>query len=272
MTNQEKILEFIKPIMNKAHKDDLFYRALIDSALKNIDSGTAKVIGVSGKKAAGKDTFYDEYVAEIDSNAKKAPTSAAIREEASYIIGYLYEALEKEPREDPENYWNAVNEGYEKWFSIDKHQASRITDSLLPVLRSRKGVTGFDRDNEITTALQILGNEAHGEQDELYWARKMALNVLANAAVGKTSIVPDVRYERDADAVRLIHGKIVRLEISPEVQRERLMSRDGLVVPEKTLGHISETALDNYKKFDIIINSNNMSPKEVIHVVEASWK
>ena len=271
MTSEEKILEFIKPIMNKVHKDDLIYRAIIDSALDNITSGKVKVIGVSGKKAAGKDTFYDEYVAEIDSTAVKTPTSAAIREEATLIIRYLYEALTTEPAEDPDNYWSVVNEGYEKQFGIDKKHAEPITELLLKVLRNRKEVTGFDRDNEITTVLQILGNDAHSEQDELYWARKMALTALTNAALGKTSIVPDVRFERDADAVRLIHGMLIRLEISPEVQRERLMGRDGLVVPEKTLRHISEIALDNYQKFDIIIDSNNMSPKEVIHVVKASW-
>lgn len=271
MTSEDKILEFIRPIMNKKHIDDVFYRALIDSALQNITSGKAKVIGISGKKAAGKDTFYDEYVAEIDSTAVKTPTSAAIRKEASAIIAYLYDAVEKEPAENTEKYWLDVVLGYEDRFAIAKEHAEIINDLLLKVLRSRSGVTGFDRDNEITTVLQILGNDAHGEQDEKYWARKMALEALTNAALGKTSIVPDVRYERDAEAVRLIHGMIVRLEISPEVQRERLMKRDGLEVPEKTLRHISEIALDNYKKFDTIINSDNMSPKEVVHVIKASW-
>lgn len=271
MTSAEAILDFVEPVLSKNHENGIYYQTVVDAALSNIADGTAKVIGVSGKKAAGKDTFYDEYITEIDKVTAKVPTSAAIRAEATEIINFLYDALEHEPLHDVDSYWDDIASQYDEQFSIAKEQAVKINELLLKVIRDRDGVTGFDRDNEITTVLQILGNEAHAGQDELYWARKMALGVLMNAAFGITSIVPDIRYERDAEAIHLLGGKIVRLNISPEVQRERLMKRDGLVVPEKTLGHISEIALDNYEKFDTIVDSNKMSPKEVVHVVKASW-
>lgn len=270
MTSAEEVFNYIEPVMRKYEGSDTVHRAIIETALENIDNGTAKVIGVSGKKAAGKDTFYDEYVIEVDASAVKNPISAGIRKEATEIILFLYAALKEEP-ESPEVYWDKVASKFENRFSIGHTNAKAIIDLLLNVLKSRPDVTGMDRDNEITKVLQILGNDAHAAQDEKYWARTMALSALTNAALGKTSIVPDIRFLRDAEAIHLLGGKIVRLEISPEVQRERLMSRDGLVVPKETLGHISEIALDNYKKFDTIINSNNMSPKEVIHVVKASW-
>jgi len=68
----------------------------------------------------------------------------------------------------------------------------------------------------------------------------------------KDWIVPDVRFENEADAIKNKGGVLIRLN--------RITNADSTV-------HESESALDNYFKFDYIID-NNGSIDELIKVIK----
>lgn len=61
-------------------------------------------------------------------------------------------------------------------------------------------------------------------------------------------IIDDVRYVNEADGIRKHGGILIRLEGDPGNIRDN-SSRD--------LNHESETALDDYKHFDVVINTDN---------------
>lgn len=73
--------------------------------------------------------------------------------------------------------------------------------------------------------------------------------------LGKSVICDDVRYEEEVFG--LSHGGFtsIRLNVSREVQIERIKNTYGKVNYER-LDHPSEVDLDNYKNFDYIVNAS----------------
>ena len=61
-------------------------------------------------------------------------------------------------------------------------------------------------------------------------------------------ILDDVRFKEEADYVKKMGGKLIRLEGDP-----------GNILKDCTrdLTHVSETDLDDYEDFDLVINTNN---------------
>lgn len=59
-------------------------------------------------------------------------------------------------------------------------------------------------------------------------------------------IIDDVRFPNEADQIKKLGGIVIRLEGDPDDIKSKT-SRD--------LGHISETALDDYEHFDLIMNT-----------------
>lgn len=94
-------------------------------------------------------------------------------------------------------------------------------------------------------------------------------SVMDELAVGKSVSMTDSRFPNEMDAVIASGGVAVRLNVSPEVQSKRIMSRDNVVVTEEARAHPSETSLDNYPHFHAIVDTDNKLPQEVaVNVLE----
>jgi len=97
-----------------------------------------------------------------------------------------------------------------------------------------------------------IGN-IYRKYDPNYWV-KTVLDVIKSNPTKKIMIT-DVRFPNEADAIRNHGGILVRLNRHPK--------RDNLVSDE-TKKSISETALDNYKKWDFELEAqNNETPDQL---------
>ena len=112
----------------------------------------------------------------------------------------------------------------------------------------REGDTGaWDEDAFIAVktpakrvAYQLLGQAVRGV-DPLFWVRAAVESVDWER---EFPIFTDVRMPNEVAALYDAGAPVVYLRVSPQVQRERLMGRDGSLPSEEALRHETETALD----------------------------
>lgn len=89
-------------------------------------------------------------------------------------------------------------------------------------------------------AYQLLGQSVRSV-DPGYWVRAAVENVDWGR---EFPIFTDVRTPNEVSALYDAGAPVVCLRVSPQVQRERLMGRDGALPSEEALHHETETALD----------------------------
>lgn len=88
---------------------------------------------------------------------------------------------------------------------------------------------------EVRELLQHHGTDIRRKQDYDYWIKAMDEQITD----GDNVIIDDVRFPNEADFVKKREGILVRINPYPEWK------------PEKHSDHISETALDDYKGWNI---------------------
>lgn len=89
-------------------------------------------------------------------------------------------------------------------------------------------------------AYQLLGQSVRGV-DSGYWVRAAVENVDWGS---EFPIFTDVRTPNEVSALYDAGAPVVYLRVSPQVQRERLLGRDGSLPSDAALAHETETALD----------------------------
>lgn len=89
-------------------------------------------------------------------------------------------------------------------------------------------------------AYQLLGQTVRGV-DSGYWVRAAVNGVDWER---EFPIFTDVRMPNEVEALYDAGAPVVCLRVSPQVQRERLMGRDGALPSVEALRHETETALD----------------------------
>ena len=89
-------------------------------------------------------------------------------------------------------------------------------------------------------AYQLLGQSVRGV-DSGYWVRAAVNGVDWGR---EFPIFADVRMPNEVEALYDAGAPVVYLTVSPQVQRERLMARDGSLPSESALSQETETALD----------------------------
>ena len=112
----------------------------------------------------------------------------------------------------------------------------------------REGDTGaWDEDVFISVktpakrvAYQLLGQTVRSV-DSGYWVRAAVESVDWER---EFPIFTDVRMPNEVAALYDAGAPVVCLRVSPQVQRERLLARDGSMPSESALAHETETALD----------------------------
>lgn len=112
----------------------------------------------------------------------------------------------------------------------------------------REGDTGaWDEDTFIASktpakrvAYQLLGQTVRSV-DSGYWVRAAVDSVDWER---EFTIFTDVRMPNEVEALYDAGAPVVCLRVSPQVQRERLMGRDGSLPSDEALAHETEAALD----------------------------
>lgn len=230
-------------------------------ALYNLQNGKASFVTVSGKIGAGKDTVAPLLLdlMEISESERKQDSFArTLKEEIDQVIQIVIAA------EDAETAAQLV--AVTQDVSIEK---ARITVNYIwDEVNEDVTLTAYSRTKGIRSALQFWGTEVRREQDDNYWVNKTIQRVLLEACKGISSYITDSRFPNEADAVRDAGGLTVRLLVSPEEQERRIAARDGLTISAEARAHVSETALDDYDNFHIVIDTDELDAKAVAGVIK----
>jgi dephospho-CoA kinase len=244
---------------------------VLSKALGAINNGSVSILGFSGKKGAGKDTFAEGFRKLLESEGRQVETIAfasALKGEATSIIEQIRFWLKIE------NISLTKNEFLAKLAQTNNfhvHQAEHIYNLVAEDLSNDERLDGWSRTRSALALVQYLGTEVRQPQDKLYWVRRTIQDVTVNAVMGITTIISDVRFLHEVESIQDIGAYVVRVNVSPEVQSARLTKRDNIVLTAAALNHRSETELDTYEKFDDIVDNNSGDVNEKIRAAYARY-
>lgn len=247
---------------------------VLSKALGAINDGTVSIFGFSGKKGAGKDTFADGFRKTLEAEGRQVETIAfagALKGEATSIIEQIRFWLKIENA----SLTSTKNEFLAKLAQTNNFyvsQAEHIYNLLVEdIVNNDDSLDGWSRTPSVLALLQYLGTEVRQPQDKLYWVRRTIDSITVNAVMGISTIVSDVRFLHEVESIQEIGAYVVRVNVSPEIQTERLAKRDNITPTAAALNHRSETELDNYEKFDDVVDNDYGDVKEKIHDAYTRW-
>lgn len=212
------------------------------------------LIGISGKKQSGKDTVC---------------TIIQLIEHALYLASYDIEKMSKEhiideitehlELKEPARYGLCPRRV--AFAGRLKQCAAMILGETLETFESEEGKNSPnklglpDSDGSIMTNrkfLQLFGTEVGRQINKDIWVKSLIADHENSQLNGHRVdwIVTDVRFPNEADAIKEAGGVLIRVNKNSEVVDE----------------HPSEIALDNYDKFDYIIN-NKGSLEDLVSIV-----
>jgi dephospho-CoA kinase len=118
----------------------------------------------------------------------------------------------------------------------------------------------FQQQGKNRALLQALG-ERMRQIDEHVWIRYVVKQIPPD----KNVIISDVRYKNEADTLRELGFKLIRLVITPEEQERRIQKLYPNLARE-LLSHVSEIELDSYA-FDYVLDAD-LGQKELIACID----
>jgi hypothetical protein len=203
------------------------------------------VIGISGKIGSGKDYLTGKLVEELNARGRTTAHSSfakPLKRELGEIINVLKANRELSPEEA--NLFVAAR------FDMTVEQASWLVERLYPEL-DIPDLDGWSRTLGVRGCLQLLGTDIRRAQNPDYWTERFFAE--ANSLNADFVFASDGRFPNEIDGVNAKNGVTLRLDISEETLKQRRNNRDGITYTPEQLNHISETALDDYKDFDVFV-------------------
>lgn len=225
---------------------------IAESALNNIAEGRVIFLTISGKIGAGKDTVAPRVVELLNfKHSVHESFAGPLRQEVNQVIDCIKRAA---------SFDEAMSLVEEELNSVNHFE---VVEALYKDVKTGKVKTAFDRTSSSRRALQWWGTEVRRSIDTDYWVKKAMKSSIEKLAAGTSIYVTDSRFPNEAASITQIGGLLVRLLVSPEEQRRRIVSRDGIEPNEAAVSHISETSMDDYD-FENIIDTDVYSTEEVI--------
>ena len=225
---------------------------LVEQAVANLEAKQAIFLTVSGKLGAGKDT-----IAPLITQALGFPSAEheffarPLKEEVNQVVAIIQEVRSLEEAILASN------------ILLHTELSAEPVTAIYEAVKSGELTSAYDRTAEMRRALQLWGTEVRRSVDENYWVKKATQSAIAKIAEGISVYVTDSRFPNEADAIDDIGGMVVRIVVSPEEQRRRIMARDGIEPDPNAINHVSETSLDDYD-FRISILTDNKSIEDVV--------
>lgn len=212
------------------------------------------LLALSGKQASGKDTIGSAVMQRLDIPHTKISLASALRREIDEILTHLRNAI------------THTDLAYR--LNAPLHAAKEISSILAPAVDD-PSITSHSRTPEIRKALQHWGTEVRKQQDDAYFLKLLSTEIEYNISNNISMYCTDTRFESEADFLKSFGFTTVRLEIPQDVQKTRIYLRDGIIVSDDALQHSSETGLDNYSHFDLVLDATNHIDDNVKKVVQA---
>lgn len=219
------------------------------------------IIGISGKIGSGKNYLSEKLIQELTKlgyTTSEASFASALRSELNRIIKTIkVDYLDAVPFKETIHNMSDI-------YSMTIGESALLHALLIDDIIEHGDFNANSRTEGVRRALQILGTDIRRKNDNNYWVKEFHRTVPESDFV----LVTDVRFPNEADSVVSHEGVMIRLEVSQDVINERIQGRDGLQYSEDALAHPSETALDNYEKFDIIVNDKFIAEEIVNKIVD----
>lgn len=247
----------------KADKEAL---TALPQAVKNLQEGKVKVLAVSGKKGSGKDTFTAELGKHLGTPFMMYAFAAELKAEAQQMFNIIEMLYKSGSTEDM--IVNDLIQVYRLWsIPFITKNMHLFVQGIIEDLNNGISPDSYKRSPGVWRGLQLLGTDIRRQQDNDYWVKKTIAFIVKKLEEGTSVFVSDVRFLNEIKAMEDLGAPTIRMEVTPEVQRERLIGRDGTEPTQEALTHPSEVSLDDYV-FDIVVDNNgSLSIAENVHRV-----
>lgn len=234
---------------------------LVGIAWAKLVSGEVTLLALSGKMGSGKDTIAPAVLVALGYGPLgQVQISRALRSELDQVIAIVTEAPNPEV---------AVGEVSSR-MTVDAEAAGCVVGTLFELCHRPSGPpSAWDRLPEIRRALQQWGTEVRRAGDDDYWLRRVLAGVPATLAAGCAVYWTDVRSPNEVQWARRSGFFVARLDVDLDVCRDRIRRRDGIEIDPDALNHPTETALDGYAGFDLVV-PNNGAPEPTVAVIAAA--
>jgi len=225
-------------------------------AAELVAGGQVDAIAMSGKQGSGKDSHA---LALLEARGRSGPLhgsfAAALKEEVNALLT-LWAAVDgrTEPFVDQAACRFNIPKDAGRWYAgrfgraplsrlarWDAHRREELPAEEQPLLRE---------------ILQYHGTDCRRRQDPNYWIQRAVRPAIAAMLDGRSVLFTDVRFPNEADAALALGMTLFRLDVSPAVQRDRLLARDGAPPAPASLTHPSETSLDDYPHFHLRVDND----------------
>lgn len=214
------------------------------------------MLGFSGKLASGKDSVASGVVNALGLDPVVHMSFAQpLKDEVDQAIELIRSTSPSEARQ----VLHVANEAV----------FDEFVNLLTSALQEAPEATARTRTAGIRRVLQFWGTEVRRAELDEYWVSKAVSTALSNAAAGRHLFFTDGRFPNEIAGSQTIGFLVVRLEVSPDVQAQRLAARDGLAPDPLSLIHPSETALDSYQGFDLVTDNEGSFDATVDYV--STW-
>jgi hypothetical protein len=223
---------------------------IVERAAYNINSGIVTLLGFSGKMASGKDSVAAAVIAR------------------NGLIGAIHYSFANPLKSEVDM---ALNYARSKRFELIKTElkvaseaaCATFIDLVKAAIEEYPAATARTRTPGIRRVLQFWGTEVRRAEDPDYWVKQAHKIILEHAAHGTSVYFTDGRFPNEISGSQSIGFRVIRLNVGPEVQAKRLSDRDGLLIDSKALQHASETALDDFDGFDLIVDNEGLFESSV---------
>lgn len=226
----------------------------LPQAVANLQDGTVKVLAVSGKKGSGKDTFTAELGKALGTPFIMHAFAYELKSQAQSMFNII-ELLHKNGSTE-DMIVNDLIQVYRLWsIPFITHNMHLFVQGIIEDLNNGITPDSYKRSPGVWRGLQLLGTDIRRREDNDYWVKKTVSFIVKKLAEGTSVFVSDVRFLNEIKALEDLGAPTIRMEVTPEVQRERLIGRDGTAPSQEALTHPSEVSLDDYV-FDIVVDNN----------------
>jgi len=221
------------------------------------------LVGISGKIASGKDYLTTKLVNSLsERNLTYGQTAFAypLKKECDQIINMI--------RIRPLLKDSELAAIIAQLMDFEVEDGLRLVQILRPELLANPDITAYSRTVAVRSALQILGTEIRRRQNPAYWTDKF----LRAAELSRKDVffASDGRFPNEMDTIVDNYGAAIRLDIPEEILKQRREGRDDVIYTPEQLNHLSETALDDYPRFDIRVGVQFNASELVDQMLEIS--
>jgi hypothetical protein len=181
-----------------------------------------QIIGVSGHIGSGKDAFAEILATISNVPVERHAFADKVRDVTELMVGYKMSLTHPSGYPFYNDVYNYTQDGKNVYLPL----WNKTIGQCLQLIGTELFRDNFDSDTWVKALFSTTG-------------KKCVEN-------GHILIIPDVRFPNEADAILERGGIVIRLEGDPLGIRKK---------SKRDLNHISETALDSYKKFTKIIKN-----------------